>query len=86
MTTPTQPQISQLAQQLAEREVQVRKVGDIYADHPYGDDGKPISAEDMDKWMVTVLAGSWPSSTIRAIPLAETAEQAWANACIHLTL
>jgi hypothetical protein len=72
--------------QLKTQGVTVRKVSDIYADHPYSDNGQRIADSDMDKWMVTVLAGSWPNPVIRNIPLAPNETLAWENACQHLEI
>lgn len=49
--------------------VDCRQVGDVYeTDHQ----GKPISDEDRNKWMVTVLADQFPATLIEAIPLANS--------------
>jgi hypothetical protein len=49
--------------------VDCRQVGAVYETDQQG---KPISDEDRNKWMVTVPADQFPATLIKAIPLAST--------------
>lgn len=57
--------------------VSVHQVGDVYDNAP---------AETLKKWFVAVRGGDFPEIDITAIPLADSANDAYANAVKYLNL
>lgn len=63
--------------------VDCRQVGDVYETDQQG---KPISDEDLNKWMVTVPADQFPATLIEAIPLATSHAESEEMAVKYLML
>ena len=63
--------------------VSIHQVGEVYV---HDQSGRLLSEAEKLKWFVGVRVDDYPDETIRAIPLADTEEEAMANAVKYLGL
>lgn len=63
--------------------VTIHLVGEVYEED---EEGRPIPEQDRGKWFVAIRSGDFPTDLVRSIPLANTEEEARANAVRYLGL